>query len=293
MAKSFLNTLLTIALNLLKKNGGAVKQALPGATVKTGATSASASAVPAASINFEKIKFGPFNWLVLERRGDTALIITEGIVYRGPYYSGKKSSSENASFVGATWEISDLRKYLNGKFLEQFSPADVARIVEVTNQNPDNPWFNETAMAISAPGAIVRAPKGGNPTNDKVFCLSIDEVCRYFGDSTARLKNKGFTQYGKGAGAVVKWDPGMKPELVYRISDQNDANRIAIMPGALSSLKEKQDGPFWWWLRSPGQSDIMAAAVQHKGAVWMEGKQVYATAEREFGGIRPALWLRM
>ena len=233
----------------------------------------------------EKIKFGPYEWLVLERKGDTALIITEGIAQRIGYHSEKK---------GTTWENSNIRKHLNGKFFEKFSSAEIARIVEVTIQNPDNPWFKTPPALFSVMGATPRDPKGGNPTKDKIFCLSIEEVCRYFGDSTARLKNKGFTQSGSGAAAQIKWDPGVKPSLsgAAQISDQNDKNRIAVMPKDLTNNK-KQDSPFWWWLRSPGEADILAAIVSGQGAVKMTGGKIYAFANHDFGGIRPALWLKM
>jgi hypothetical protein len=35
----------------------------------------------------ETIKFGPFNWRELQRKGNTALVITEGIIEMGPYHA--------------------------------------------------------------------------------------------------------------------------------------------------------------------------------------------------------------
>jgi hypothetical protein len=67
-----------------------------------------------------------------------------------------------------------MRKYLNREFYDSFSEADRAQIVEVTNENPDNPWDGT---------------EGGNTTTDKVFLLSIDEIVEYFGDS-GQLKAK-------------------------------------------------------------------------------------------------------
>jgi len=296
MAKNILNTLLTIALKMVAKNGKTATRPVSlktasASTVKTAAGSAVAGSTGALSKNFEKIKFGPYDWLALERKGDTALIITEGIVYRGPYHSGKKS--DEGSFVGATWENCDLRKYLNGKFLEKFSPADIARIIEVTNQNPDNPWFKTPSAVISAPGGIVRDPKGGNPTKDKVFLLSIEEACRYFGDSTARLRNKGFTQSGSGVKAQIKFDHGYKFGDETRISDQNDKNRIAILPAAISPFKTKKDMAFRWWLRSPGEADILAAEVTGQGTIKITGSKTFAFEDRDFGGVRPALWIKV
>lgn len=282
MAKSILNTLITWALKAIFKDSKGAKQASPGTPVSS-APKAADSAV-ASSMNFEKIKFGPYDWLVLERKGDTALIITEGIAQRIGYHAEKK---------GTTWENSNIRKHLNGKFLEKFSPDEIARIVEVTIQNPDNPWFKTPISAVSVPGAPVCDPKGGNPTKDKVFCLSIEEACRYFGDSTARLKNKGFTIHGAGRAAKITFDSGYKFGDETRISDQNDKNRIAIIPAAISPLKEKKDAPFRWWLRSPGEADVLAAEVDNMGKINMTGNRIFATEDRDRGGTRPALWLKM
>jgi hypothetical protein len=51
----------------------------------------------------ETIKFGPFDWQALQRKGDTALVITLGMIEAGPYHTEKKavtwedSASENSS----------------------------------------------------------------------------------------------------------------------------------------------------------------------------------------------------
>jgi hypothetical protein len=93
-----------------------------------------------------------------------------------------------------------IRKFLNGKFLEKFSPAEKSKIVEVSNQNPGNPWYAAKAVSTGQSQekkAVSGDPKGGNLTQDKIFLLSIEEACSLFGDSSSRLKNKGFTQQGK------------------------------------------------------------------------------------------------
>ena len=227
----------------------------------------------------EIIKFGPFNWRVLERKGNTALLITEGIIEKGPYHTKKE---------GTTWEQCGVRAFLNGKFLDKFDGNDKAKIIEVTNQNPDNPWYKTKSASISIPGVTARDSKGGNPTKDKVFLLSIDEVCRYFGDSTARLKNPGFTDLGRGK---IKLGPGQKLSDLSLISDNNDKNRIAIMPGSFS--KDKKDQAFIWWLRSPGEADALAACVTAKGTIHITGKTVFALKEGQMCGLRPVLWVNL
>jgi hypothetical protein len=221
--------------------------------------------------NVETIKFGPFEWRVLERKGNTALLITEGIVEKGPYHTAKE---------GTTWENSAVRGFLNGKFLDKFDPNDRAKIIEVTNQNPDNPWYKTKSASISIPGVTAHDSKGGNPTKDKIFLLSTEEVCRYFGDSTARLKDKGFTQLG---GGKTQLGPGQKLSDLSLISDANDSNRIAIM----------KDQAFGWWLRSPGEADALAAFITAKGSVNITGKTIFAASDAQMGGLRPALWITL
>jgi len=222
----------------------------------------------------EKIKFGPYEWQTLERKGSTSLITTIGVIEAGPYHAGKKA---------VTWENCDLRKYLNGKFMEKFSSAEKAKIVEVTNQNPSNPWYKTKAIITKQSGDGTNEVKSGDPlvggpTKDKIFVLSIDEACSFFGDSTARLKNKGFTQNGR----QLKPDDPKNLSLSFftRINDGNDKNRIA------DNLTVKKS--IGWWLRSPGEEAIRAAIVTADGGVWVGGTPLWSTV-----GIRPALWVNL
>jgi hypothetical protein len=219
----------------------------------------------------EKTKFGPYNWLVLERKGNTALLITENVLQSLRYDMRK-----------GTWEKCEIRKYLNGEFLETFSEADRARIIEVTNENADNPWFKPTKDKEM----FYEGGTGGKPTKDKVFLLSLDEVCRYFGDSTAKLGKCAYQQAAEGK--FVPVDPASKkPPLkdgveLWAISDGNDKNRIAIDP-AKPKFKESH-----WWLRSPGNQNGCAANIDNEGKVWVGGHGKSSNYR-----LRPALWIKM
>ena len=114
----------------------------------------------------EVIQFGDFDWRVLDVQGDRMLIITEYIIERRDYYHPRDEYNRT---VDVTWETSAMREYLNNEFLNTFSAADRARILEVTLTNNDNPWFGTD---------------GGNDTTDYIFLLSVEEVVRYFGDSS-------------------------------------------------------------------------------------------------------------
>ncbi len=184
------------------------------------------------------IGFGNYRWRVLERRGDRALVITEEVIELRWYHD---------AFVPITWADCALRKYLNGELVARFTARERSRIVTVTNENRDNPWFGTD---------------GGADTRDRIFLLSLDEVCKYFGDSTAKLENKG----------SQRW----------RIDDRNNQRRRARYGRDDHS----------WRLRSPGYYARTSASVTAEGHVYLRGNGVFGRP-RDGGGIRPALWLKL
>ena len=115
------------------------------------------------TVGQRNVRFGKYNWRVLDIQNEKALLLTEDIIGFRLY-------------GGSTWEGCALREYLNGAFLQTLSSSEQSRIVSVANTNPDNPWYGTS---------------GGRNTTDKIFLLSIDEVVKYFGDSgQLRKKNK-------------------------------------------------------------------------------------------------------
>ena len=119
----------------------------------------------------DKINFGKYEWRVLDIQNNAALILTENIIETRPYHN---------RYVNITWADCALRKYLNGEFYDTFSEVDRAKIMPVTNKNLNNQWYGT---------------KGGEDTLDYIFLLSIEEaVCKYFGDSSKKLYNRGITE---------------------------------------------------------------------------------------------------
>lgn len=194
------------------------------------------------------ITFGPYNWRVLDIQNNTALIITEEIIEQRSYHDAYKD---------ITWANCSLRKYLNGEFYDKFTIAEKSKIVLVLNKNLDNDWYGS---------------KGGEDTEDRIFLLSIEEVvCKYFGDSSSRLYNKGKNQ-----------------RYWFERKDENNHRRIA-------RLKDKGQ-IWWWWLRSPGRVNIKAAYIHGDGNIGIQGNNILKgniSDGRCTGGIRPALWFRI
>lgn len=184
------------------------------------------------------IPFGPYQWRVLAVQADRALLITEEIIELRWYHS---------DFVEITWADCALRQYLNDVIYPRLSQSEQAQVLTVTNRNSDNPWFRTNAGPESA---------------DKLFLLSLEEVCEYFGNSSAQLQTKG--------------------DQTWFIADSHNSNRMA-----------RYENDFHWWrLRSPGYYGRTAASVSRDGNVYVRGNGVYGRP-KDGGGLRPALWLKL
>ncbi len=104
----------------------------------------------------------PIEWLVLDVKGNEALLISRYALDCKQYHSGGS----------ITWEDCDLRKWLNSDFLKSaFSNEESERILVSELRNDDNPEYGTT---------------GGNDTKDRIFCLSIAEAEQYFSSDEDR-----------------------------------------------------------------------------------------------------------
>lgn len=194
------------------------------------------------------LSFGDYNWRVIDIQNNRALIITEDIIEQRPYHDAYKD---------ITWADCALRKYLNGEFYDKFSATDKSRIIPVINKNLDNQWYGS---------------KGGADTQDCIFLLSLEEVCRYFGDSLSKLYN-----------------PGKNQRYWFERKDENNSKRLARLQGT--------EWCWWWWLRSPGRVNVKAVYIfGTDGNIGIQGNNILKgnlSDGRCTGGVRPALWLKL
>lgn len=193
------------------------------------------------------LSFGGYNWRVLDIQDNVALLITEDIIEQRAYHDAYKD---------ITWADCSLRKYLNGEFYDKFSKADKSRIMPVLNKNLDNQWYGS---------------KGGVDTKDSIFLLSIEEVCKYFGDSRSKLYNRGKNQ-----------------RYWFERKDENNSKRIARFEG--------ETWGSWWWLRSPGRVSVKAVYIHGDGNIGIQGNNILKgniSDGKCTGGVRPALWLKL
>jgi len=149
----------------------------------------------------DTVRFGDFDWHVLDVQDGKALLISEKIVEQRAYHP---------CYEGVTWENSKLRQYLNGDFYHNFNPTEKDAILETRLRNPDNQWYGMP---------------GGNDTDDWIFVLSLEEADQYFGDSGdyAHGRRKKYEE-----GKWVADDSG------WILSNAHDDRRMAAFNGVAS-----------------------------------------------------------
>lgn len=106
----------------------------------------------------------PLEWTVLDSRDNQLLIITTDAIGTREYHHERTE---------ITWEDCDLRTWLNGDFYDEtFAPDEQDRILTTDVSADDNPHYDTEA---------------GNPTQDKIFLLSVVEAEAYFDSDNARI----------------------------------------------------------------------------------------------------------
>lgn len=196
----------------------------------------------------------PIEWIVLDRQGNRALLLSK-------YILDHKRYDDTGNDV--TWETCSLRNWLNTTFLNSAFDSSNKNVIETTNViNNDNSQF---------------ATKGGNNTNDKIFCLSIDEVIKYF-----------YVPNIDSYDARIGRDN--TDNMRFATSGTNFAKSINIDGHKLYISKSKHNS--WWdgksdfMLRSPGYTQNSCIQVFFNGSFDFVGCFV-----DDGYGVRPALWI--
>lgn len=131
-------------------------------------------------------------WLVLAKKGNRILVISDKTLDCHPY---------NSSRTRVTWETCTLRKWLNDDFINAaFYAEERAKIPTVMVSADKNPEYDTNP---------------GNATKDRVFLLSIVEAEKYFTSAEARecilteyaISNGAWTSdsYTEGGKATYLW----------------------------------------------------------------------------------------
>ncbi len=165
---------------------------------------------------------------------------------------GLDAMTYNAKREDTTWEKCTLRAWLNGEFLsEAFSAAEQSAILTTAVDNSKSQGYGKWNT------------DGGSNTEDRIFLLSYAEANRYlnvtFDDSNNLKSRVAPTAYALAHGA--------------RINDKNKTE-----DGAAAG---------WWWLRSPGNFQYIAAIVPTDGSLSL------TRVNNDNGVVRPAFWLNL
>ena len=190
----------------------------------------------------------PIKWRVLENANGQLFLLSDQNLDVFQYHTDRES---------VTWEKSTMRSWLNGYSAEQNTGGDSG--TDYTSDNFIGTAFSEKEQKAIADTTVVNddnpthGTEGGNNTTDKIFLLSIAEANNgsYFANDNSRIATN--TAYVAGGGKIGGYVNGVG----------------------------KAD---YWWLRSPGKYDDLAADVTHKGGVFSYGLNVYG----ENLAVRPA-----
>ena len=202
----------------------------------------------------------PVEWTILEEDDEKMFLISRYILDCHTYNTEDKEVS---------WESCELRTWLNNDFYnDAFSPAAQQRILTTDISVSDNAFFDTD---------------GGNDTQDKIFCLSVEEIWKYYevlkwydenqtGFSSELITD--MTQYAEDNGADH-----------YTIT-QEDYDYFMVFNDCDSDVIGKSSGG--WWLRSPGQDGDWACMVSYRGDFgWHSASYV----EFARNGVRPAMYI--
>ena len=187
--------------------------------------------------------FAGKDWYILENKSGAKLLLSKNILDIMPYNcpdtepaSQSQQFGDNGTLpeknaattqTAVTWKTSSLRAYLNSEFLEKaFSDKERELIIPVQNLNNSNSKYG-----IS----------GGNPTTDRVFCLSIEEAELYLGGFGDMLK--AVTEDGQ-----KLWWHLRTPGEAADVNACVDANGLIDYHGISDSLQIPQGGvrPALW-----------------------------------------------
>ena len=182
----------------------------------------------------------PLEWIVLKKDGKKALLVTRYGINNAHFDASSTLLDPDERVV--TWADCALRESLNSQeFMDSvFSPEEQAAILLTTITDEVNP---ETGTAP------------GEPSEDKVFLLSISEAERLFASDEDRKAIP--TEYARENGVFMM-----------------NKKTVTVQ----SCL---------WWLRSPGNAANKAAYIGTNGIISYSG--FIFNSERV--ALRPAVWV--
>ena len=122
-------------------------------------------------------------WIVLERDGNQALVISKYCIEWLPFHN---------TFTEVGWKNSSIRSWLNNTFLDEaFSTQEKTSITSTQNINPD--FYDDSESEHNWIGT----------TTDRIFLLSSSEADKYFSSDSDRYAEG--TEYACNKGKSASW----------------------------------------------------------------------------------------
>lgn len=201
----------------------------------------------------------PIEWLVLDRDGDKALLLSR-------YGLDAHIYDDDWIVRGATWEKSDIREWLNEDFLNRAFTADEQKGILLSDID------NSESQCCDAYNV-----SGGNNTQDMVFLLSYGDIVRYFGlvHSNRPITDLFYTQ------EEFKTDESIVRSLLV----PTDYARSQNVYEEDKYLSPDHQTTTAWWLRSPGYRETEAMIVFPN-----RSPDCFNINARDIC-VRPALWV--
>lgn len=159
----------------------------------------------------------PIEWIVLDVRTSESGRTEVLLLSRYGLYCKKF----HHRFCRITWEISQLRRWLNGTFVRKAFSEEEQKLIMVSHlQNEDSRQFGTS---------------GGNNTDDRVFCLSQAEFYRYCTRKVEWLcrptpysRKQGIGAYADPDGYGCWWlrSPGGNPNYIVIVDSDGTVNDL-------------------------------------------------------------------
>lgn len=210
----------------------------------------------------------PIEWAVLGSDDKGTLLVSRYVLDCMPY---------NDEEAPVTWEDSSLRGWLNDDFLgSAFSDEERLMINTVTLNQDDNARWDTT---------------GGDVTGDKVFCLSVSDIKKYYEIDCWFTEDEPdeLGRYEIGYSDLLITKPTEYASEKGAFSNSFDEDAYEETYEALG-YEKKYIGRKGcaWWLRTPGYDETFACKVSSDGLAG-DGDSMIVTADTV--GVRPAIYV--
>ena len=198
----------------------------------------------------------PIIWRVIAVEDGRVLLLSEYVLDQIDYHDVKEN---------VTWELCDLRKWLNGEFYsDAFTDEEKTIIIESEIDNPANSFAGT---------------KGGEKTSDFCFVLSVEEIKEYLNVSWDSQKYDvcsycGYEIYNRG-------------RLAAPITAYANYREAVYLKGTSKCRHTRYMG--FWWTRTPGATQKQVVYVRGDGRIIMKGDDVHFAS----AAVRPAMWINI